>query len=284
MTGRHFRTSDHVGAEIKAAAHAIAPQIPDDAMYRTISSSNGYIGRISFDSRSYVLKLAFIDGTQTKGPLPQHLQIENEHHVLKSLGEPYSSRIVAYLKSDTVTGLLLHWTDGDSIANYVDRNRDPWNIDAIQSAYEACEAQLADLHGRGFAHGDVQPSHFRLSHFESTVKAEVIDYGIAGPIGSTYGAGLVHYLTPDSAQALLKSGACLRSELADNFALSASFASVALRTWVYDYEARGLARSELGPGFRQQKLAAIALGAPLEAVTALRGIGLDNIGTRLMAS
>uniref|UniRef100_A0AAU1HUR2 Protein kinase n=1 Tax=Streptomyces sp. NBC_00180 TaxID=2903632 RepID=A0AAU1HUR2_9ACTN len=88
----------------------------------------------------------------------------------------------------------------------------------------SCAETLADLHSKGWVHGDVQPAHFILG----PAKASLIDLALAhgGTIPERYAfpftGCLVHYEAPEISQSVLNTGEAVPTTKADSYALGAS--------------------------------------------------------------
>ncbi|BDD73496.1 MULTISPECIES: protein kinase [Streptomyces] len=87
-----------------------------------------------------------------------------------------------------------------------------------------CVEALADLHVRGWAHGDVQPAHFIVG----PERTRLIDLALAqgGQVPSGYDfpfrGCLVHYEAPEIARSVLDTGEAEPTQQADVYALGAS--------------------------------------------------------------
>ncbi|MCT9077189.1 protein kinase domain-containing protein [Streptomyces fulvoviolaceus] len=88
----------------------------------------------------------------------------------------------------------------------------------------ACAEALADLHSKGWSHGDVQPAHFILG----PNRAALIDLALArgGAIPESYAfpfrGCLVHYEAPEISRRVLITGEAEPTPKADSYALGAS--------------------------------------------------------------
>ncbi|MFE9996192.1 protein kinase family protein [Streptomyces avermitilis] len=87
-----------------------------------------------------------------------------------------------------------------------------------------CVEALAELHVRGWAHGDVQPAHFIIG----PERTHLIDLALAGggqvPKGYDFPfrGCLVHYEAPEIARSVLDTGVAEPTQEADIYALGAS--------------------------------------------------------------
>ncbi|MFF0206055.1 protein kinase [Streptomyces sp. NPDC005017] len=87
-----------------------------------------------------------------------------------------------------------------------------------------CVEALAELHGKGWAHGDVQPAHFIIG----IERTHLIDLALArgGYVPTGYDfpfrGCLVHYEAPEIARSVLATGQAEPTQEADIYALGAS--------------------------------------------------------------
>ena len=92
------------------------------------------------------------------------------------------------------------------------------------SVARGCAEALADLHVRGWAHGDVQPAHFIIG----LERTHLIDLALAqgGQVPEGYDfpfrGCLVHYEAPEIARSVLDTGEAEPTQEADIYALGAS--------------------------------------------------------------
>ncbi|MFD9487196.1 protein kinase [Streptomyces sp. NPDC059991] len=117
------------------------------------------------------------------------------------------------------------WQEGQSLYALWEPHRQA-NGPAAPSIGEAlsCAAALANLHERGWVHGDVQPNHLVIG----PARTALIDLGLAqgGEIPEIYDfeyrGCLVHYEAPEISQSVLASGTAVPTKEADVYALGAS--------------------------------------------------------------
>ncbi|MGY5101454.1 protein kinase domain-containing protein [Streptomyces sp. 900105245] len=92
------------------------------------------------------------------------------------------------------------------------------------SAALGCVEALTELHGKGWAHGDVQPAHFIIG----PDRTHLIDLALArgGHVPEGYAfpfrGCLVHYEAPEIARSVLATGEAQPTQEADIYALGAS--------------------------------------------------------------
>src|SRR5699024_7147265 len=138
----------------------------------------------------------------------------------------------------------------------------------VMVLYAGARAILHSLHSKDCIHGDIQPSHVRISNPSQDAWPELIDFGLAGPSGTKFGGGMIHFLSPGAAGTLFSEGRILRKDAIARCALAASLAAPLTGGWVYDYSSRGLTDSQLKPANRSAKLRARALRPPISAIEA----------------
>lgn len=117
------------------------------------------------------------------------------------------------------------WREGESLYDLWRPHRQV-NEPTTPSANEAlsCATALANLHERGWTHGDVQPNHFVIGPSGTFL----IDLGLAqgGAVPEIYNfryrGCLVHYEAPEISQSILESGTAEPTQEADVYALGAS--------------------------------------------------------------
>lgn len=100
-----------------------------------------------------------------------------------------------------------------------------------------CAEALADLHAKGWAHGDVQPAHFIIG----PERTHLIDLALArgGHVPESYDfpfrGCLVHYEAPEIARSVLATGEAEPTQAADIYALGASLLISATGWRAVDY-------------------------------------------------
>ncbi|MEU5074884.1 protein kinase [Streptomyces asoensis] len=87
-----------------------------------------------------------------------------------------------------------------------------------------CVEALADLHVRGWAHGDVQPAHFIIGPEQTHLIDLALAHGGQVPKGYDFPfrGCLVHYEAPEIARSVLDTGQAEPTQEADVYALGAS--------------------------------------------------------------
>ncbi|MDI3390726.1 protein kinase [Streptomyces sp. B-S-A8] len=87
-----------------------------------------------------------------------------------------------------------------------------------------CAKALAELHARGWAHGDVQPAHFIIG----LERTHLIDLALAfgGPVPERHDfpfrGCLVHYEAPEISRSVLETGTATPTQASDVYALGAA--------------------------------------------------------------
>ncbi|MFJ2607445.1 protein kinase [Streptomyces sp. NPDC087425] len=134
-----------------------------------------------------------------------------------------------------------------------------------------CVEALADLHARGWAHGDVQPAHFVVGPERTCL----IDLALArgGPVPEEYDfpfrGCLVHYEAPEIARSVLDTGEAEPTRAADVYALGASLliSATGRRAVEYPDDApRPVQREAVANGRRRPVKVPGELGALVDAM------------------
>lgn len=142
--------------------------------------------------------------------------------ILRQLIDPEGIRFGDWEKG---TWSTQPWREGQSLYDQWKPHRQA-DGPASPSIPEAlsCAAALADLHERGWTHGDVQPNHLIIG----PAGTFLIDLGLArgGEVPEIYDFDyrgcLVHYEAPEISQSVLATGTALPTPEADVYALGAS--------------------------------------------------------------
>ncbi|MCF2533614.1 hypothetical protein [Yinghuangia soli] len=140
---------------------------------------------------------------------------------------------------------------------------------ALRAAVDFCEA-VADLHDRGWVHGDLQPVHC----IHTAAGPRLIDFAVAyGPAGSVpdeieaaypYIGGKIDLNPPETAEAMITDGLAPKATQAtDVYSLAASLWHCWTGGFPVDYASQGAADDSL-PATERRRL--IAQGLPLPAI------------------
>lgn len=132
---------------------------------------------------------------------------------------------VAYGEWERGTWNFQPWHEGPDLYRLWEPCRKQGSsIKPQSSAALGCVEALADLHVRGWAHGDVQPAHFIVG----PERTHLIDLALAqgGQVPTGYDfpfrGCLVHYEAPEIARSVLDTGEAEPTQEADIYALGAS--------------------------------------------------------------
>ncbi|WP_230195278.1 protein kinase domain-containing protein [Streptomyces coriariae] len=132
---------------------------------------------------------------------------------------------IAYGEWEHGTWNFQPWHDGPDLHKLWEPCRKQGSsIKASTSVALGCVEALADLHVRGWAHGDVQPAHFIIGR----ERTHLIDLALArgGQVPQGYDfpfrGCLVHYEAPEIARSVLDTGEAEPTQEADIYALGAS--------------------------------------------------------------
>ncbi|WP_405890446.1 protein kinase [Streptomyces sp. NBC_00133] len=190
-------------------------------------------------------------------------------------------------------GAVLHRLGFGEIA-YGEWERGTWNIQPwhegpdLYRLWEPCRAQgssiephtsvalscvdaLAELHAKGWAHGDVQPAHFIVG----PERTHLIDLALArgGHVPEGYDfpfrGCLVHYEAPEISRSVLDAGEAEATQAADVYALGASLliSATGWRAVEYPDDApRPVQREAVANGRRRPVTVPGVLGEVIEAM------------------
>ncbi|MBD2830148.1 protein kinase [Streptomyces californicus] len=144
-----------------------------------------------------------------------------EGAVLHSLGLDDS----AYGEWELGTWNLQPWHEGPDLYRLWEPCREKGSpVEPHTSVARGCVEALAQLHAKGWAHGDVQPAHFIIG----PERTRLIDLALArgGRVPEEYDfpfrGCLVHYEAPEVARSVLATGEAEPTQEADMYALGAS--------------------------------------------------------------
>ncbi|MEU3340716.1 protein kinase [Streptomyces sp. NPDC006668] len=145
------------------------------------------------------------------------------------------------------------------------------SIEPLLSVALGCVEALAELHARGWAHGDVQPAHFIIG----PERTHLIDLALAqgGHVPEGYDfpfrGCLVHYEAPEIARSVLDTGEAEPTPEADIYALGASLliSATGWRAVEYPDDApRSVQREAVADGRRRPVKAPGELGKLVDAM------------------
>ncbi|MFK0191330.1 hypothetical protein [Kitasatospora sp. NPDC090308] len=107
---------------------------------------------------------------------------------------------------------------------------------------------VAELHGHGWMHGDLQPAHV----IRTVDGVRLIDFAWARHLGETpwsaFRGTMAHLTAPEpAAEITVGSQPVLTSFASDVYALAASLWTAVTGDWPLDYEAVGIDRKSAGP-------------------------------------
>lgn len=132
---------------------------------------------------------------------------------------------IAYGEWEHGTWNFQPWHEGPDLHRLWEPCREPDPVIAPHTGVAlGCVEALAELHGKGWAHGDVQPAHFIIG----VERTHLIDLALAqgGHVPQGYDfpfrGCLVHYEAPEIARSVLATGQAEPTQAADVYALGAS--------------------------------------------------------------
>jgi serine/threonine protein kinase len=145
---------------------------------------------------------------------------------------------------------VTRWEEGQSTWQQfksVRTGRDDARSEALAGAVQVARA-VAELHGLGWIHGDLQPAH--AIHTEGGVR--LIDFAWARQLGETpwtaFRGTMVHLTAPELAAEITAGGQPVLTTFAsDVYALAASLWTCVTGDWPLDYAAAGIDRKSTGP-------------------------------------
>lgn len=189
------------------AANALLKAREGSPEVRVVSARSGFVLLLAFrDGEKCIMKVS-AEGESD--------EIQTEHATLSSLPGEYSSRVRAFTFTDDTAALVLSWVEATSLSSrWAEKTSATDRFEDIRGASQA----LDRLHAQGVVHGDLQPTHIRFRDDQPVF----IDFGVAGAPGTYFGGGLIHYLAPEYASALLQGAQPRRSPAGDWYALLAS--------------------------------------------------------------
>lgn len=193
----------------RACVERVLAEIPSNVIEAKVLSERAGVG----------LQLELEDGARmllkvSRVGAPE--EIETEVATLRHLGAGYEQRLSAYAVERDTAAVLLHWIAGGSLHSRWRRNAS--DIRQQHADLQCVARKIASIHDSGIVHGDLQPPHIRF--VDELV--EIIDFGVAGAADEPFGGGLIHYLAPEYAAALLRGEQAVRTREGDWYALLAS--------------------------------------------------------------
>ncbi|MEX3100347.1 MULTISPECIES: protein kinase family protein [unclassified Streptomyces] len=188
--------------------------------------------------------------------------------VLHSLGRDD----VTYGDWEHGTWNIQPWHPGpDLYALWEPRRQHAPPLDPHLSVTPGCIEALAELHAKGWAHGDVQPAHF----ITAPDRVHLIDLALAHggeipePYDFPYRGCLVHYEAPEISRSILDTGRAEPTPEADVYALGASLliSATGWRAVEYPDDApRPVQREAVAGGRRRPVKAPGTLGELIDAM------------------
>ncbi|WP_432170786.1 protein kinase [Streptomyces sp. 1222.5] len=164
------------------------------------------------------------------------------------------------------------WHEGPNLHQLWEPAREPGSlIEPHTSVALSCAEALAELHAKGWAHGDVQPAHFIIG----PERTHLIDLALArgGQVPKGYDfpfrGCLVHYEAPEIARSVLATGEAEPTQEADVYALGASLliSATGWRAIEYPDDApRPVQRKAVAEGKRRPVKAKGELGELIDAM------------------
>ncbi|GGP39001.1 protein kinase domain-containing protein [Streptomyces melanogenes] len=208
MTGNGpFEIPDHVRRVVTPLAQQLITNRRGSTVWDVRTATGRFAVKLGYPSRTHSWTA---------------LAPAREATILRQLIDPAEVRFGEWERG---TWSAQPWREGASLHALWEPHRHA-KEPAAPSVGEAlsCAAALADLHERGWTHGDVQPNHFVVGPHGTFL----IDLGLArgGEVPEIYDfeyrGCLVHYEAPEISRSVLASGTAVPSKEADVYALGAS--------------------------------------------------------------
>ncbi|MFG2923850.1 protein kinase [Streptomyces sp. NPDC048305] len=152
----------------------------------------------------------------------------------------------------------------------------------------SCAQTLADLHAKGWAHGDVQPAHFIIGMDATRLIDLALAHGQWVPEGYdfTYRGCLVHYEAPEISKAILETGEAVPTFESDVYGLGASLliSATGWRAVEYPDDApRPVQRQAVADGRRRDVTMPGKLGPLVDAMLSYNPADRPTIGEVISA-
>ncbi|MEU2429845.1 protein kinase [Streptomyces sp. NPDC007861] len=178
---------------------------------------------------------------------------------------------IAYGEWERGTWNIQPWWEGPDLYRLWEPCRTEGSFEPHTSVVLGCVEALAELHAKGWAHGDVQPAHFIIG----PERIHLIDLALAqgGHVPERYHfpfrGCLVHYEAPEIARNVLATGEAEPTQEADIYALGASLliSATGWRAVEYPDDApRPVQREAVASGKRRPVKAPGELGELIDAM------------------
>ncbi|WP_335932422.1 protein kinase [Streptomyces sp. PTD5-9] len=218
----------------------------------------------------YAVKLGYpIEATSEWPAQPwTALAPAREGAVLYRLG----SAEIAYGEWEHGTWNIQPWREGADLYRVWEPCREQGaSLEPRASVALGCVEALAELHAKGWAHGDVQPAHFIVGPEQTHLIDLALARGGHVPAGYDFPfrGCLVHYEAPEIARSVLATGVAEATQPADIYALGASLLISATGWRVVEYPddaPRPVQRQAIVDGKRQAARVPGELGGLVEAM------------------
>lgn len=256
---------------------------------------NGSAWAVSSPSGDLVIKVRHPELLKEQPRISRLETILNEVECLKALKEHGASDLfVASGQLGDAQWLAMrrvHGTPSNQVGQAIRRSKKVREFKDVQvdfvDLFKVLSTAVKAIQSAGYLHGDIQPAHFILDWrglSTQTRKCEVIDFELGRAIGDvslTYPGGLIHFVSPRIASAMLKGEQTYYAEEDELYALCGTL------FWLYtgysvhsygskdypsiDFEAKVLATS------MDRRMSFADVGAPdWSGLESLLGSGLDG--------
>jgi tRNA A-37 threonylcarbamoyl transferase component Bud32 len=156
-----------------------------------------FVLKILLDSKLYALKV--YSKENDKEQTFRNSTLLNEIQVLKGLDNSFNYYYDSE-DNENYTWLLTYWIDGIDSNKFL---KELTNKKDVYTSINKIVQKFIKLYDVGYLHGDIQPKHIKLT---SEGNVEILDFGLArktNDSGQIYKGGLVHFNSPEIAEAML---------------------------------------------------------------------------------
>ncbi|MEU0674437.1 protein kinase [Streptomyces sp. NPDC006172] len=225
---------------------------------------------VESDGSRYAVKLGYpIEATDEWSAQPwTALAPAREGHILFKLG----LKGVLYGEWEQGTWNIQPWREGPDLHDlWKPVRKEGSKVEPHLDVALSCAQALADLHRRGWAHGDVQPAHFIVGLDTTYLIDLALAHGQWVPDGYdfAYRGCLVHYEAPEISRAILETGEAVPTFESDVYGLGASLlmSATGWRAVEYPDDApRSVQRQAVADGKRRHVSAPGKLGPLVDAM------------------
>lgn len=189
---------------------------------QVLNRRGSIVWEIANDEGRWAAKLGYANASG-EGPAQPWTAVApaREGHILNLLNE----ETTPYGEWDEGTWNVQPWREGPSLYQLWETCRaEGSSVEPHQSVALSCVEALAELHIKGWAHGDVQPAHFIVGPDRTHLIDLALAKGAQLPLGLDFPfrGCLVHYEAPEISRSVLENGEAEQTQAGDIYALGAS--------------------------------------------------------------